>query len=109
MNPPKTIKVSPFVFEVVHDPDQLSNSQGDAMIDRNQLKVYINRDRPDGNLRDDILHELLHAVYGQTPLFSNSDHGAEQEERIIAALSPRILAVLRENPRLVAWLTEGVT
>jgi hypothetical protein len=50
--------------------------------------------------REVLLHELLHAC------FSNSSAVLEyaEEEKLVAVVSPRLLAALRDNPALVRYL-----
>lgn len=53
--------------------------------------------------RDCLVHEIVHAVLRMTSSddhFENYDH----EEACVNALSVGLLAVLRQNPGLVAWL-----
>lgn len=49
--------------------------------------------------RDTLLHEVIHAI----------DYAlhADLEERQVHALSAGLLAVLRENPEFVEWLTSN--
>lgn len=54
--------------------------------------------------RDTLLHEILHAVITETHL--TFDGNAEEE--IIRVVTPLLLGVLRENPGVVKWLSEGV-
>jgi hypothetical protein len=52
---------------------------------------------------DTVLHEILHGVYGNSGLGPISE-----EEQICSALSTGLLQVLRDNPKLVAWLTKAL-
>ena len=47
-----------------------------------------------------VLHEILHAC---ADVVGVDDDKAE--ERVVTVLSPALLQVLRDNPRLVEWLT----
>lgn len=49
--------------------------------------------------RDTVLHEIIHAVGQMT--------GHEVKEGAAAAIGTGLLAVLRGNPELVAWLVES--
>lgn len=53
-----------------------------------------------GQLRDTLLHEVLHACWSQCAL----DVDADTEERIVGALAPWLLLTLRENSELVEFL-----
>jgi hypothetical protein len=52
---------------------------------------------------DTVLHEILHAVYANAGLSPLSD-----EEHVCSAISTGLLQVLRDNPKLVAWLTKAL-
>lgn len=53
--------------------------------------------------RDTFLHEVLHAVLSLT----GWDHrlGDKREEQLVRSLTPALLEVLRDNPKVVKWLT----
>ena len=63
--------------------------------------IEINRRASIGNRRDTVTHEVLHALLSCFP------HGMEEEaeEKFVASLSPHLLALLRDNPQLIKFLT----
>jgi hypothetical protein len=67
----------------------------------NQSVVTLDPDQSTVVARDTLLHEVLHAVIANTSL----GLGRKAEERLIRTLSPQLLAVLRDNPQLVLFLT----
>ena len=69
-----------------------------------QLRIAVNDQQAPGFLRDSLFHEVLHACWQHSGLYD--PEGKEHEERVVRHMTPRILDVLRSNPRLVAWLTE---
>ena len=101
---PRRIKVGAFDYTVEHNPQALEDVGGDAALWNAQLRIAVNKDQAPGYLRDSLLHELLHACYQQSGLYDPEKK--EYEERVVSHMTPRILDVLRANPRLVAWLTE---
>jgi hypothetical protein len=54
--------------------------------------------------QDTILHEPLHAIWGQTML--DKKYTDDEEEAVIWSLTPRIVALLRDNPDLVAYILQ---
>lgn len=54
--------------------------------------------------RETVLHELLHAVWNQTALAKKMT--PDEQEEAIWQLAPLVLALLRDNPRLVTYLIE---
>lgn len=107
MLPPKKIHVGPFDFDCQHDPEHLAALGGAAAMNFAKLRIVYDKSQAPGYLRDSILHEVIHAAYQQTNLFENSEAANEREEALVAALTPRLLDVLRANPKLIAYLTEA--
>lgn len=63
-------------------------------------RIVVDNSQRGGFMRDTVLHEALHACLFATGL----NLGDGEEERLVAALSPVLLAALRDNPALVAYL-----
>ena len=62
--------------------------------------------------RDTVLHEVLHAVFyamNVKAVLPKDEAGdsKELEEKIIFALATRLLELLRDNPKLVEYLTQA--
>ena len=60
--------------------------------------------------RETVLHEVLHCCLRVTDCQPDRDAKAgveDVEERAVAALAGPLLAVRRDHPDLVAWLTDG--
>ena len=58
--------------------------------------------------RETVLHEIVHCCLRVTDCIPDRDARAgveDVEERAVAALTGPLLAVLRDHPELVAWLT----
>lgn len=56
--------------------------------------------------RDTLLHECLHGIVwvsGGAKLF---DLSHDDEEKLVRLLTPWLLALIRDNPALIAYLTE---
>lgn len=73
--------------------------------DRACLKIIIRGGGilSEDSARDTLLHEVLHAVIGVSTmeLYHAEDN---LEEKVVGQLAPLLLAVLRDNPELVAAL-----
>jgi hypothetical protein len=50
-----------------------------------------------------LLHEVIHAVFSQVGMRDTLDHNVE--EAVIKRQTPLLLQVLRENPKLIEYLT----
>jgi hypothetical protein len=52
-----------------------------------------------------ITHELLHGLFAVTELDADPKV-SRVEEQVVTRLAPALLALLRANPKLVAWLLD---
>ena|ERR1051325_1486693 len=104
---PKRIQISPFEYKVLYDNDRVKEHDADGIHVRLKQEIAVGSDQAPEMERDSVLHEAIHACFAQTPMFENSDEGYKHEERIVQSLTPRLLALLRNNPEFVEYLMEG--
>lgn len=101
MKPPATVAVGPHLYRVILDDDGLlgDNSQcGHTAAGR--LVIALDGDQEPSQLADTLLHELGQALLPPAGLT------AAIEERVCLTLGPALLALIRANPDLIAYLTE---
>jgi len=108
----KSVKVGPQKFDVVE-----RNSREDGMLndgaygytmDGRNL-IVIASGLGNGKQQITLLHEILHAVRMNNdgmPRPSKEDDFESWEHYFIAMYETGLLAVLKDNPKLVAWLTD---
>lgn len=65
--------------------------------------IVLDPKQADSVRRDTLLHEVIHCCNETSGLAA--ELGSEWDERIARRLTPVLLATLRDNPRLVAYLT----
>lgn len=113
---PTSIRVGPVMYRVTDDHAEFIERQhtdqrsGDYGCTRGkEAVIYLNPEVSADNKRLTLLHEAMHAAghtygggwswkaLGKTP--------SDREERVISLLETPLLALLRDNPRLVAYLT----
>jgi len=109
MRPPSKVQVGPLSYDVVlvaTDHPAVSDCAGRT--ERGAQNIWIDRQTGPDQLRETVLHEVLHTVWGLAGLQMDIDDVGEdsQGEKIINRVTPLLLDVLRRNPRLVAYLTE---
>lgn len=109
MKPPASIKVGPFDYTVLTDKttcEQAVCVYGQTMASRGT--ILLNPEQAPSQMRDTLLHEILHAAVDAASLSvgESAPINDATEEQIVRALSPWILQAIRDNPRLVAFLTE---
>lgn len=105
MTIPKSVVVGPHTVTVRSDPDTClllreDGKSGDSL--KPQLVIRVDTTCPHTTAADTLLHEVLHHIWDITSLRLGDN---EREERVISALSPLLLDVLRRNPTLVTYLT----
>lgn len=105
-NMPGAIKVGPFVYRVSQDVAKLQAHEREkgsgfsGFTDHCNLEIVIGPDEALGSQRETLWHEVKHAVHH---LYGNSNETIDDETHI-RKMAPMELAVLRENPLLVAYL-----
>lgn len=103
MKPPKRVTVAPHVYTVEWaKPSGLDHEQY-GCTDVGRTTITLAPGMSGSMQRDTLLHEVLHAALDQTGWAHRL--GSKREELLVRALAPVLLGVLRDNPRLVAWLT----
>lgn len=100
----KKLFISPFTYEVRwHEGlSAVAGVLGAANCD--EAVIIMETQQAPAVAMETLLHESLHAMWTQTAL----DHiyTTDQEEQIIYTMSPRIVALLRDNPAFVKALTQ---
>lgn len=101
---PQTVEIGPFTYDISIDPadiDALGASLF-AAIDPTSLLIALEPAQDQGQMRDSLLHEILHG----TTFVAGLDVDIEPEvlEDVIRRMSPILLGVLRDNPDLVSFL-----
>jgi hypothetical protein len=84
----------------------LDHNEGDdlgSVAPSDQLIVIREHQAPH-SMRDSLLHEVIHAAVALTGHDQAVEHDAL--EGLTGSLAVALLSTLRENPELVAWLTE---
>ena len=107
MIPPSKIKVGSSVYscEIVDEFPRSEDYDGHyGMTNVVTERILVSANQSEGQLKDTVLHEALHAIINRSG-WRPSDN---DEEKLVATISPWLLLVLQDNPKLVAYLTEKV-
>ncbi len=104
MKIPKQVDVGPHQYEVVTEERAVlalrdEGKYGITRVDR--LEIHIDDAGAQTQVADTLLHEILHCIWDQGGL-RMEDPGLE--ERVVSSLTTGILAVLRQNPKVVKFL-----
>lgn len=104
--PPSVIKVGPYQYTVSQDEVKLRDYEHQqrngysGYSDHSKLEIIVDPTLADDQQAETLWHEVKHCVYNVV----GWRDGALKEEEVIRRAAPMELAVLRENPALVAFL-----
>lgn len=102
---PHTIKIGPHVYTVVRKMvEEMPDALGDTDFDKNEIRIRKNLRKT--KQAEVLLHELLHCcTYPSFTGAYENDPKLDAEE-FVNAVAPVLLQVLKDNPKLVEYLTE---
>lgn len=92
------ILVGPFTYSV----DWVTGLADEGTLSTGDLRLLLAAGQSSTRVKEAALHETLHAIIDQTNLRGKEK---DEEESLVAALSPLLFYVLRHNPEFVEWLT----
>lgn len=61
--------------------------------------ITLAEDQHKDSLRDTLLHEVMHAI-----LWISHNHIKMEEERLVSSVTPWMILVFRDNPKLTEYL-----
>lgn len=119
MTIPSSVKIGPIDWAVVVDAVEWMKAENEKRVSTDAYgyteylsgKLYLNPEQQPQIQRMTLLHEILHAaaetVMGCPDWANLGEDVASREEAVIRAWESPILCVLRDNPDLVAYLTQA--
>lgn len=118
---PKRVKIGPYDYNVIWTEDTIAAYESDGKFsgdysgegylagwgDFRSGNICVDSRLAPAAQKSTLLHEVLHQVFTVSGYHCRlDDEGSGREERIVSALENPLLAVLRDNPQLVRYLTE---
>lgn len=101
MRIPRTIKIGPHLYRVLRKTKAaLGDDLGKCVF--NNVEIWLLRGMEASKAREILIHEVLHAC--TYPTFCNDKKFSDED--FVESTAPVLLSVLRENPKLVAYLVE---
>jgi len=67
-------------------------------------RILLHRKQLDDQLCESVLHEVIHTCLFQTTLGTDQEFADKYEEQLVYSLTPILLRVLRDNPKLAEYL-----
>lgn len=102
--PPKKVRIGYADYSVLQGGDVqdiMDDTLNEGISNGNVLKILLRSDRPFVNTAETLLHEILH----QCLFMAGLELERDVEEPIVRAMSMHLFSVLRDNPKLVSYLT----
>jgi hypothetical protein len=81
---------------VQRSAEEMAGNMGEY--EMGKASIYVDKNLAFSAMQDTILHEVLHVVL---------QHFEKDSEQLVRILTPSLLAILKDNPKLVSFLTEG--
>lgn len=99
MKRPDALRVNGRVFKVRYCPaSAMPDAMGLCHFDKSLLEIRTGQSPLD--LRDTLLHELLHALR----FTQGREYGGEVEEDYVRSIATGLVGVLQDNPEFAKWL-----
>jgi cob(I)alamin adenosyltransferase len=100
------VYVGPADYDVVlKKPKNMDRDRLLGETDTANTEISMTRKQSKSSMQNTLLHETLHAIFW-TSGFNRQKFPMEQEEKVVQALTPWLLAVLQDNPDTLAFLLE---
>jgi hypothetical protein len=97
----KKLKIGCFTYDIISAKIKSPSNHGETNTDTKQILLSDTDNQQ--VVKETLLHEVLHALLEDAVilnLFTDDDH----EERLVRYLSPKLMAVMQDNPKLVDYL-----
>lgn len=117
---PKSIKIGAKSYKVhwtaedwINRPESQRGDSDWGVTDHKLLGIWINPELHPMNRRETLLHEILHALHANSggdvlsDMLPKHEHSSEAEEYIVSRLEAPLLAVMIDNPSVIAFIMIG--
>lgn len=109
---PAKVKLGTYTYSIVTDKgafDRIQVEERELLCGRQLTttqQIHINPAMGPDCTRDTVIHECLHHFFSTSGLRGENGLEMAQEEQVVNMLGSNILAMLRDNPELVTYLTK---
>lgn len=97
MNLPKKLRIGGLDWKVEYSNHIANEGQCYGSNHAKTQSIFLDPDTTQQHIEEVLLHEVLHAVFWRTGLWERFKNSQITEEEVIAALSPCLHQVLKEN------------
>jgi len=105
-HPPETIIAGASSYHVIYTTKEwLHANQCVALTDHSKQEIIVYNEGA-RDIRFTMMHELMHVARHMTDEIDTSNNtGMDEDHNFIEPVAPELLILLRDNPKLVSWLT----
>jgi hypothetical protein len=97
---PRSLKVNGRDIQIrLRSPSRLPDALG--LFHSMKSLIELRKGQEDQELRDTLLHEVLHALLHT----QGREYGGDIEEMYVRAIASGLIGVFQDNPELLQWLT----
>jgi hypothetical protein len=100
---PKTIKIGAYDWTVCVKTEP-GDKYGQADFEYNHINVWMRNLTSSGHAVGIVLHECLHVIFDNHGLGRLKRGKEEREEQIVLGFEAGLVSLLRDNPKLLAWM-----
>lgn len=98
---PNTVKIAGFEYQVKRVAKlKVDGDQANGASDDDALTLELRKGMKRAKSQEFLLHEILHSC-----LYAVQGIDSDTEEKFVTAISHRLLQVLKDNPKLISYLT----
>lgn len=109
---PSSVRIGPVRYRITEDINDFHKSthrleagEANGVCDNEQLLIVINPEVDPQYKRTILMHEIIHACFSVAGQPRLDDQDAN-EERFIQSIDAWLVLVLRDNPRVLAYILE---
>jgi hypothetical protein len=84
------------------EPEMADGAGAWGSFDPARAKILLDTRRPPAIIAETLVHELMHGLIHDAAL----DFEDDDEEALVKRLSPRLAALISDNPLVVRWISE---
>jgi hypothetical protein len=101
---PKNIKIGPYTYEISFKDKKAKISKLLERVGETHFQDLLIWVKPGKHMveRETLMHETLHAIFAISGITNRFTY--EEEEEIVASLSPYIMMVILDNPEVLEFL-----
>lgn len=100
---PWPIKIGPYDWSISIEEGENDNC-GQADFEFHTIRLWPANLHSPSHIVGILLHECLHVIFDNEKLLKLKKDKEEREEQIVSGFESGLVALLRDNPKLITWI-----